>query len=381
MAGRPPVSGYSWLAVEARTGDVIADLPGLDVDKVATQLGTYTTTTAGLALGTRQTPENWLRATLPGATFLVLIEDASELPVWGGLVTRRTRSSGGALSLSVATVEAYFDRRYVGDESYVGVDQNVIVADLVTKYAATGSNGGIPIRVAVTGGPGRLRDHTYEDADDKTLYSVLTELMGLESGPEWTVEWERQGSRLTPVLRVGSRIGTVPTAGLLPNATFELPGPVTSAELDEDYSSQGGANDVLATTSASGDVRPQSPHIVTRDAQRPTFERRFTPSTSITEVDRLTSHARELAAGIYDGVRSFALTSVTKKAPRVGVEWNAGDEVGYVVGGLDRHGLELDPAFPGGLTGTARAVGWELAFATDNLPETITPVLQDPEEG
>jgi hypothetical protein len=371
---------YSWLAIEARTGTVIADLPDLDVDKVATQIGAYTTTRASLPVGTRRAPENWLRATLPGATFLVLVEDESDLPVWGGLVTRRTRASGGVVDLSLATAEAYFDRRYVGDENLVDWDQNAVVERLVRLYAGAGSNGGIPIRVEVVGGAGQRVSRTYEDADDKTLYSVLTELMGIEDGPEWTVEWERTGSRITPVLRVGSRLGSTPAEGLAPNATFELPGPVLSAELDEDYSGQGGANDVLATSSANGDVRPQSPHIVTADPDRPTFERRFSPSTSITEVARLTAHARRLALGIADGVRSFALTSVTKSAPRVGVEWNAGDEIGYVIGGLDRHGRELDPSFPGGLFGSARTVGWELSFATDKAPETITPVLQDPEE-
>ena len=374
------MSGYSWLAVAARTGEVLADLPGLDVEKISSQLGEYTTTSAALPLGSRQTPEDWLRATLPGATCFVLVEDASDLPVWGGLVTRRTRGGSDSVELSLATLEAYFDRRYVGDESFVGADQNVIVDRLVTRYAASGSNGGLPLRVQVEGPAGPRRDREYADEGDKTLYSVLTELMGVEDGPEWTVDWERRGTLLTPRLRVGTRIGTVPTSGLAPNATFELPGPVTVAELDEDYSSEGGANDVLATSSASGDQRPQSPRIVVRDPERPTFERRFSPSTSITDVATLTAHARREATAVAGGVRALSLSSVTRSAPRVGVDWNAGDEIGYVIGGVDRHGRELDPAFPGGLVGTARAVGWELAFETDKLPETITPVLQDPEE-
>jgi len=378
---------YSWLAVEARTGVVIADLADLACEKVSVQIGTYTTTTATLPVGTRRTPENWLRATLPGATFLVVVDDASDLPVWGGLVTKRARNEGDTIALSLATAEAYFDRRYVGDEVFgqeeplVGVDQNVIAATLVRRYIAAGSNGGLPIRVEVLGAPGVSRARTYTDRSDKTVYSVLSELMAVDGGPEWTVGWERVEQRILPVFRVGSRLGTAAAAGLAPNATFEIPGPVSEVELEEDYSSGGGATDVLATSSASADERPQSRHIVTRDTERPTYELRFSPSTSITGTATLDAHATARAAAVRDGALALSLGSVTKHAPRVGVEWNAGDDIGYVVGGPDRFGRETVPAFPGGIAGVARAVGWELHFASGKAPEKITPVLQDPEEG
>lgn len=373
--------GYSWLALEARTGVVIADLPDLDCDKVSTQIGAYTTATASLPVGTKKTPENWVRATKPGATFLVVVDDDTSDPVWGGLVTKRTRTAGDSTALSLITVEGYLDRRFVGDEDFVEVDQNVIAATLVQKYVVTGSNGGLPMRVEIVGGPGKLRDRPYTDRSDKTVYSCLVELMGLEDGPEWSIGWERRGQIYTPVFRVGTRLGAAVTPGFAPNATFEIPGPVTSAELQEDYSAGGGANDVLATSSASADERPQSAHIVTPDPDRPTFEARFSPSTSIVDVAVLNDHARARALATADGAQALALASVTQSAPRVGVDWAAGDDLGYVVGGLDRFDRELVPAFPGGLTGVARAVGWELSFASDKSPEIITPVLQDPEEG
>jgi len=371
---------YSWLAVEALTGVVIAELPDLDCDKVSSQIGAYTTATASLPVGTRRTPENWLRATKPGATFLVVVDDDGEIPVWGGLITKRTRTSGDTIALSVITAEGYLDRRYVGDETFVGADQNEIAATLVRKYAAAGSNGGVPFRVEVVGGAGKAIDRTYADRSDKTVYSLLVELMGLENGPEWSIGWERVGQIYRPVFRVGTRLGSPVTAGLGPNATFEIPGPVTTVELSEDYSSGGGANDVLATSSASADERPQSPHVVTVDPERPTFELRFSPSTSIVDPATLTDHARGRAMATADGAQALSLASVTTSAPRVGVDWNAGDDLGYVVGGLDRFDRDLVPAFPGGLTGVARAVGWELSFASDKAPEVITPVLQDPEE-
>jgi hypothetical protein len=371
------MTSYYWLAVHLKTGAVIAELPGLVCEKVARQIGTYTTTEATLPVGVPGTPENWLRATLPGASALVLIDAEREAPVWGGMVTTRRRSGEQSVTLALASAEAYLDRRYVGDVTYSQVGQNRIVADLITRYVAAGSNGGLPIRVAFSE-EGRLRDRTYTDASDKTVYSVLGELMGIENGPEWSIEWEWAipGQVLRPVLTVASRIGTSPAPGLSPAATFEMPGPLRSVELEESFTSADGANDVLAVSTASADVRPQSDHLSAADADRPTFEYRFTPSTSITSLDVLNSHAGATLTDKAGGARALSLSSVVRAAPRVGSDWAAGDDIGYIVGGLDRFGRETVPAFPGGISGTARAVGWVLAFATSNAPETITPTLQ-----
>jgi hypothetical protein len=70
-----------------------------------------------------------------------------------------------------------------------------------------------------------------------------------------------------------------------------------------------------------------------------------------------------------------------ENAPRLGIDWSIGDDIGYVIGGsaVDERGQEYEtvPGFPGGVQGSARAIGWEL-----NLTgiETVTPVLQDGEE-
>lgn len=369
---------YSWLSVALATGEVLADLPGLAVDKVAKQIGAYTSTTAKLAIN-RKTPDNWLRATLPGGSALILLDEERDVPVWGGMVTHRKRSASGGVDLSVATVEAYFDRRYVGDRTYSATPQSAIVADLVARYVATGSNGGIPIRV-VQLSPGAARDRVYTDISDKTVYSVLQELMNVDGGAEWTVEWESKavgGKRyITPVLYVGTRIGSSPAPGLMPAATFEIPGPVSDASLDEDYTSASGANDVMAVSTASADQRPQSAHAVTPDPDRPTFEARFSPSTSITDVATLNAHAAARAAAAFDGVNALSLESVTKNAPAVGVEWFAGDDVGYVVGGLDRADRDTVDTFPGGITGVARTVGWQLVLGDI---DKIIPTLQDPD--
>lgn len=367
---------YSWIATEAKTGLIITDLPDLSIGRVADSIGVYESTQGSLPLPTA--PENWERATVHGGAVLNLVdnlEDGTSVPVWGGIVTQRERNESDELPLSAATIPSYFDRQYVRGKSYTQVGQNMIVKDLIESYVAQGSNGGIPIRVEIVGGnPGTLRDRVYDDADDKTVYSVLQELSDVIGGPEWYVGWEwlHNPERITPVLYVGDRLGYAVPSGMSPAATFEMPGPVRSVSLTEDFAANRGANDVMAVSSASADVRPQSTHVVTPDPERPTFEYRFTPSTSITNVDTLNGHARAKALSMAGGALSVSLSAVAQDAPRLGVDWNLGDDIGYVIGGPDRYGRETVPAFPGGRTGTARAIGWELTLGDLQL---VTPIL------
>jgi hypothetical protein len=327
------VSGFEWVAAEARTGRVIADLPDLSVSRVSMVLGSYTTTTAALPLPTA--PEPWVRATTPKATTLVLLDDG--VPVWGGLVLSRKRGSGDLVEMSLGTIEVWLDGVFVRDAlTYAGTGQNALVADLCARYVIDGALPGLPLRVS-GGTGGTVRDRTYTDAQDKSILSVLSELFGVEGGPEWTIGWEHQSSpeRYTPVLYVGDRIGAAPIAGLSPAATFEMPGAVSSVELVEDWSAGKGATDVIASSSAVADVRPQSPHQTSDDADRPRVEHRFTPSTSISDVDTLTAHARRVLADMADGARTLTLSAVLDDAPRLGSVWALGDDVGFVVGGTE----------------------------------------------
>lgn len=390
----------TWVATDLKTGVLLADLPDLDVDSVKQTLGRYESATASLPLPTA--PENWQRATLEGASVLWLLSDG--MPVWGAMVTEPNLSEGDTVELSIATQEAYLDRRFGGDEVFVQVGQNVIIKTLVEKYAVLGPNGGVPFRVQfTTAGNGTLRDREYKDADDKTLYSILTDLMGIDGGPEWTVggEWQHNPERITPVLYVGDRIGKAVTAGLGPAATFEMPGCVSSFVLVRSYAGGKGANSVMAVSTASAAVRPQSPPQLSTDPTRPTFEHRYTPSTSITEVSTLTDHAVAALAILANGSAVIALSAEVGSAPVLGLDWAIGDDIGFSVGGLEDDprtriahdifsdifsdifgqtgvvkvnpaGRDIVPAFPGGLTGIARNIGWELTLGETPI---VTPTL------
>lgn len=361
----------SWVSVNANTGSIITDLPNLRVDGALKKtLMRYESQTASLppwAEGAEDAPpKNWLSATRPGAVFLVALGEPEDneprgYPLWGGMVVRRNRVSGQGVSMSLVTGEAYFDRVYVGDANLEGIPQNDIVKFLVETFAKTGAKRGLPLRVEIIGSSGQLRDRTYADTEDKTLYSVLTDLSGVIGGPEWTMGWEWVDERqMGLVLTVADRIGSPPPAGLNPAAQFYLPGSVSDAELVEGYGSDEGANDVMAVSSGVEGARPQSPHQADTADLRPRFEYRWTPSTSISNVSTLTSHAQRALDAMKDGSLALALTANREEAPKLGRDWHIGDDIGFDI---------QAPEFPGGLVGTARCVGWELTETT------ITPLI------
>ena len=354
----------SWLAVNSNDGSIIADLTNLRVDGALKQtLMRYESQTATLPLD--GAPSNWRQATRKGATFLVCLDEPDEnndqRPLWGGMVKDRDTDTGPEVKFSLVTAEAYLDRVYVGNEKFFQIAQNTIVKTLVEKYAKTGVKRGLPIRVEILGGTGALINAAYADTDDKTLYSVLTDLSGLDGGPEWTVHWEWVDAQtLGLVLTVGDRVGVPAPAGLGPAAQFYLPGSVTEATLHEGFGSDEGANDVMAVGSGVADARPQSTHQTNTADLRPRFEYRYTPSVSEPNVPTLESYAKRALASMKDGSVALTMTANRQEAPKLGVDWGIGDDIGFDL---------TAPAWPDGITGVARAVGWEL---TDT---TITPLV------
>jgi len=366
----------AWVSTDARTGVILVDLPGLVVPSVKRSICRYEPATAALPLPTA--PENWLLATRHGGANLILLSD--DVPIYGAMITQRSRGTGDDLPLALATLESYLDRRLVGDVTYVGVGQNDIVADIIARFVAVGPHGGVPFRVVYsTPGPGKLRNRTYLRADRRTVYSVLTELSAVLGGPEWTVEWEHQSNpeRYTPVLFVGDRVGRAATPGLAPAATFQAPGCIIDAVLVEDYSTGKGANSVLAYSSAGGNVVPTSLAQVAADDGRPTFETDIQPSTSITDIATLTAHAQAALATLAPGGSALAMSAAVSSAPPLGSAWVLGDDVGYVIGGLEYDptnpaGRQSVPSFPNGISGVMRAHGWELTL--DGV-QVVTPIL------
>lgn len=412
---------YSYLAARFLDGLILADLPDLQIKSAARTLGRYESTTATLPIATA--PGDWEFFTEPGIGAIIVVSQRVDdsnypiddpVPIFGGLIVRHSRSVD-SVELSLATPEAYFDRRYTGDKNYVATGQNLIIKDLLDDFVLAD---GPDFRIELLDVSASSRDREYKDQDDKTVYSVMTDLMSVAGGPEWTVGWEFQHNpeRVTPVVYVGSTIGTQVADGLSPLATFEMPGCVTDFEFIHDYSSDAGANYITATSSGQGDSRPQVSVSNLSDTHRPKYEYRYSPSTSIKDIGTLAGHATSALGRMRPGAKSLSLTALSDLAPQLGVEWDIGDEVGYSIGtheggvlqdsdysitlpGLvdaegsyDPVGMVIDeegslyysefpltglesnvPAFPKGFSGIARVIGWEIDFGS---PDTIKPILE-----
>lgn len=382
--------GYQWVATELLTGVQICDLNDLVLQQdLADTIGRYEVATVSLPLPTA--PPAWQRAVMEGATSYWLLEDnpagGAPLILWGGYITQTVLDQTDAATITLSTYPGYFDQRFTGTRSYTNEDQNLIVEDLIMNCVAAGPNGGIPITVQIVGGAGQTRTQAYADQDDKTVYSALQDMMNWQRGPEWWVGGVWDGQLIKPVLYVGSQLGTAST---IPNAVFDLPGNLQAAQLTRAFSQGKGANSVMAYSSGQGTSRPQSTVQNFADPDRPTFEYRWTPSTSILDVDTLNGYAQQALTNMQTGSKSLTASATADQpgTPAYMVDWVLGDDVGYLVGGplqtsdkftgnlTDQFGVPNYygnvPAFPDGLTGVARAIGMRITL--DNT-RTITPVL------
>lgn len=367
----------TWLGCDLVTGRVIEELPDLvPSGPISSVLGAYTSAAFELPIplgGHGKPPKAWAAATEPGRTMLVAV--LGEKPIWAGIVLTRVGGIAATVNLSCMTPEGYLDRRFVGDHEWVSEDEaSVIAAGLIDDAQTEGI--GFTVDAPSTG---TTRDRTYADQDDKTVYSTLRELMGVIEGPEWTValDWtDATQTAVEKIVRVRKRIGF---ASATPDSVFttgSASAVVASAgvsearyALSEDYRSGRGANHIVATSSGEGESRPQS--TPARDEARiaagwPRWEHRYSPSSSITEIETLDAHAQKALGIMGAGARTLAITARADVYPVLSKDWTVGDDIGHDLVG-HRH--------PGGLSGVARAIGWEL----DAVAGLVVPILFTPE--
>jgi hypothetical protein len=298
----------------------------------------------------------WDQATLPGRTMLVALDADTEEPLWGGMVYRRRSMSGDWVNLDTVTLEGYFDRRYVSDHTYTFVDQSLIAEGLI----ADATTDGVEMVVDAIASH-RFRERQYFQDEDKTVLSVLTELAGIASGIEFTIdlEWaDDTHTVLQRVVRVAERIGS---GSAHPTAVFTMPGCVVDFSYIEDFSTEHGANAVQAVSSGEGDTRPESRWMTVLQAGWARFEKKFTPSTSITHRPTLDLHARGEVLQTWDGMKELTLEAELTTAPRLGLVWRLGDDVGVSLT-CPRFPARLnaDGAMVPGYQANVRAIGWEL---------------------
>lgn len=346
-------AGFQFLAVSLVNGIVLAEFPDLQVSRLSYRFEESTSET--MLIPWRNVPSNWNEATIPYGTAILLTRGSTVL--WGGLVVRRERSlQGEGLSLTVATVEHYFDSVYVRDHSYSNRDQCEIVKDLVSSTLA-----GHRFGFSVESSPSSIRrDRTYEASSDKTLLSVLQELSNVLDGPEWCTSWRAVDGRYLPVLTVADRIGSV-----TPVTTFDET-VMTSFRVLEDYTNGYGANTVWAVGGTTGETRLQSDVMTADQSYRPVVEHVVRPSSSITRKETLDAHASSALRQLQDGTVTVDMTLSLMAAPIVYEEWQPGDVVAW---SIPDDGVRFD----GFTHGEARIVGYDIDFSN---VWTITPILR-----
>ena len=346
-------AGFQFLAVSLTSGVVLAEFPDLQASKFSYR---FEEMTSGMVtLPWRNIPSNWDEATVPYGTAVLLVRDSTVL--WGGIVVKRERTlSGDGLSLTLATVEHYFDSVYVGDHTYSKRDQCEIVNDLVSTTLKDHR-----FMFEVDASPSSVqRDRTYEASSDKTLLSVLQELSNVLDGPEWCTSWRAGDGVYLPVLTVADRIGAV-----TPVTTFDE-SVMTSFKVLEDYTDGYGANRVWAVGASTEESRLQSDVMTVDQSYRPVVEHVVRPSSSITRKETLDAHASAALEQLRDGTVTVDITLSLLAAPIVYKEWKPGDVVAWaIVDGMGR--------FDGFDRGEARVIGYDIDFSG---VWTITPVLR-----
>lgn len=349
----------AWFGCDLRTGGIVEDLRSIKpTGTLSRKLGDSTTLQFELALP--GAPDDWDAATAQGRSVLVAVDTATDTPIWAGAVVTRVGGSSQTVQLGAITLEGYLGSRYPGTQSYFGVDQAAVVTGLVTPALTDG-----PVIVVDAPSTGVTMTYQSDDGDDKTILSCLQEVMGLEGGPEWTIDvvWNSTHSGFQFPLRVRAAIGIQTTT---PEAVFDFPGCVNSYSLSESFEQGKGATVVIARGEGEGSSRLTStPHVATSLIAEgwPRWEYRYTPSSGITDPDQLEAHAAQSLALMQQGGQVWDIEAVGSRAPRLGRDWALGDTVRLAVDDSPRH--------PQGANRVARCWSWEL----DPTADSIHPIL------
>lgn len=352
-----------WYGCDLRSGQIIEELRGLSCSQPLTRkLGESTTSSLSLPLA--QPPPSWEAATVPGRTMLVGVDRLTQKPITAGIVTTREGGTDAALSLGIASPEAYFDRRYAAPVEAFGLDQAVILTTTGAPLLVQG-----PPFTFDAPSTGVTTTYEVSDGDDRTILSVWQELLDQDGGPEWTVDvaWSNTQNGFTLPVRVrgANGIGTVTTA---PMAVFDLPGCISSYTLTESYEAEKGATSVRAYGDGEGDARLHSDDH-TADALLAAgyalWEYRYTPASASTDPAALDASAAGTLASMAAGSTVWSVTATASAAPRLGRDFTLGDSVGVQITTSPRH--------PAGASTVARCWAWEL----DPDADTVQPILVD----
>lgn len=379
------MTDIAFYACDAVTGQIIEEFTDLVPNgSLSRRISDHTSCSFTLPVpigGSGRAPRNWEGATEPGRSMLVAVW--LDHPIWAGIILRRRGGHGSSVNFDCASFEAYLTRRYTFDQTYEQVDE---AADIVFGLVqSTNVEHGVNLEIDAPP-TGVIRTRHYFDYNDKTIFSALEDLTNINNGVEWTIDldWTNANrTSFTKIFRARKQLGRrapgpTGSGSVAPNqaaAIFDTQANTdVNWEFVEDYSEGKGANHIIAVSSGEGDERPQSTparELSLLDAGFPQYEFRFTPSSSITNINTLINHSHARRTLIARGARTLELSARANVYPLLHTDWQLGDDVLCdLIGGR----------FPNGFKIIARVIAWELDVTVNKVfPKVIIPPIPVPE--
>lgn len=296
---------YRFLVCEFKTGKVLEEVPlqvASPLDHVLNGAGR--SGRVMLPVTNKRCPENWEQLILPWRS-LILALDEQDAIVYAGVPTDRYRDGGNTPNYPLTTVAGYFSVRQVPTRAYINRDQTAIARDLA---AIAGDAAGIPLEYDCPPS-GQLRDRTYADDENATVYDRLQELCAVENGFDWTVDvsWtDDTHSRVKYTFRAGyPHLGNRSTQ---PNHVFELTqkgGNIDSYNEQLQWSRGAGATWVRAIGDGDAEMRTLSAPVIdtlreTAGWPRIEVSEKFDKVTRQSTID---DHAAGMAARKFGGLQ------------------------------------------------------------------------------
>lgn len=364
------MSGLNWLGICFQTGDIICNLPGIQIQApLAATIGQPETANLVLNLDDDTAPE-WLTATTEGYGALIAWTGDPAAPViqWGGIVQQRIRSPFSTqVQLSASTPDAWLASVPVGNLATTA-NQDTLAASLMGF--ATGANMPpwvlIPSSIAST----QQQAVAYQASQNQNVLAALQSLSAYNGGPQWMTgwQWNLAVGKIKPTFTYGQRIGQPADPVLGPQVSFTVNDMQGGSSLSEDYSSGKGANTIAATLTPTAGGLIVATATASDLKGRPLTWMSYTPSSGAAAPS---GSDLPTVAGAYAAAAIQALSdgSPTQNivitngivGKQFGDDWNLGDDVGWRFTGQ---------AFPDSPGGVSQCIGYRVDLTT------ITPILK-----
>ena len=284
----------------------------------------------------------------------------------GGYIIDTAVAGDPSVPFGLASLEACADYVFCRTHDFYEGEHDEATA-LATLFGdVLAPSFGFEINTTLTG---KTADHSYSEFEDRTIGSAASELASGVDGPEWTtgVRWTQDTRRsFTKSIEIGPQVGRDARGAVFENKHLQ--------ERKRSRSWADRAVHVRASGDGSGDSRPMSAPVIDQaalDSGVPQWEARVVAPT--VEEEQLPGVASQALIRRRFGTQTWEtpLASVESGAPRLGIDFDAGDLVT-----MQLDATRDDPAT---WYGVARVIGWR-ADLSGRTVTRVSPVFWNPDE-